>query len=111
MVTRGDAGPELLDTYDAERRPVSDLVVEQAYTRYVLRVDPSLPREDLAPPLDDPSIELGPVHRSAPVRADGADGAALVVPPRQPSGRPGVRAPHLPVQIEGAPASLLDLAG
>jgi hypothetical protein len=27
--------------------------VEQAYTRYALRVDPSLPRDDLMPPLDD----------------------------------------------------------
>ena len=112
MVTRGAAGQELLQTYDAERRPIAQMVVEQAYTRYVLRVDPSLPRDDLAPPLDDPSIELGPVHRSRAVVADDADDdAAVVVDPRQPSGRPGTRAPHVPVRVDGDPASSLDLVG
>src|SRR6185437_6397262 len=41
FVTRGIAGRGLLDTYDAERRPHAALTVEQAYTRYALRVDPS----------------------------------------------------------------------
>ena len=111
LVSRGIAGPGLLDTYDAERRPIADMVVEQAYTRYVLRVDPSLPRDDLAAPLDDASIELGPVHRSPAVLPDAEDDGALVVDPRQPGGRPGVRAPHLPVEFQGAPVSLLDLVG
>lgn len=68
FVSRGIAGPGLLDTYSAERRPISALTVEQAYTRYALRVDPSLPRDDLMPPLDDAAIELGdlPVLGGAP---------------------------------------------
>jgi 2-polyprenyl-6-methoxyphenol hydroxylase-like FAD-dependent oxidoreductase len=111
LVLRGAADPALLDTYDLERRPISRMVVEQAYTRYVLRVDPSLPRDDLAPPLDDPSIELGPVHRSPAVLADGADDDELLVDPRLPGGRPGTRAPHLRVEVDGAAASTLDLAG
>src|SRR3954454_20746806 len=109
MVTRGIAGPGLLDTYDAERRPVSDLVVEQAYTRYVLRVDPTLPRDDLAPPMDDASIGLGPVHRSSGIVDDEPDDGARLVDPRLPGGRPGTRAPHVPVTVEGRPASVLDL--
>lgn len=109
LVGAGTASPDLLATYDAERRPVSRLVVEQAYTRYVLRVDPSLPRDGLAPPMDDPSIELGPVHRSSAVI--GADDDAPLADPRQPGGRPGVRAPHMPVLRDGAPASILDLFG
>jgi len=60
----------LPDTYDAERRPICALTVEQAYTRYALRVDPSLPRDDLMPPLDDAPIELGAIHQSTAVRAD-----------------------------------------
>jgi 2-polyprenyl-6-methoxyphenol hydroxylase-like FAD-dependent oxidoreductase len=120
LVLDGTAGPGLLDTYDAERRPISRMVVEQAYTRYALRVDPELPRDDMAPPLDDPSIELGPVHRSAAVLADdaaddaaedAAEDGALVVDPRLPGGRPGTRAPHLRVELAGAAASTLDLAG
>jgi 2-polyprenyl-6-methoxyphenol hydroxylase-like FAD-dependent oxidoreductase len=112
LVSRGIAGAGLLESFDQERRPVSDLAVEQAYTRYVLRVDPSLPREDLAAPLDDPSIELGPIYRSAAVVADeGEDDGALLVDPRRPSGRPGARAPHIPVEVNGQAASLLDLFG
>ncbi|WP_448609898.1 FAD-dependent monooxygenase [Geodermatophilus sp. URMC 60] len=112
LVSQGVAGPALLESYDEERRPVSALVVEQAYTRYVLRVDPSLPREALAPQLDDPSIELGPVYRSrAVVPDDGEDDGALLDDPRRPSGRPGARAPHIPVEVDGRAASVHDLVG
>jgi 2-polyprenyl-6-methoxyphenol hydroxylase-like FAD-dependent oxidoreductase len=112
LVANGTAGPGLLDTYDVERRPVSDLIVEQAYTRYVLRVDPSLSREDLAAPLDDASIELGTVYRSAAIApASDDDPATAVEDPRRPSGRPGVRAPHLPVEVDGLPGSVLDVFG
>jgi 2-polyprenyl-6-methoxyphenol hydroxylase-like FAD-dependent oxidoreductase len=109
-VVNGAAGPGLLDSYDAERRPVCDLVVEQAYTRYVLRVDPTLSRENLADPMDDASIELGPVHRSAALLPDGDDGA-LLENPRTPTGRVGVRAPHVPVDVEGVPGSVHDVLG
>jgi 2-polyprenyl-6-methoxyphenol hydroxylase-like FAD-dependent oxidoreductase len=109
MVLGGTAGPGLLDTYDPERRPVCDLIVEQAYTRYVLRVDPSLPRDGLAPPLDDPSLELGTVYRSAGVLAEDDD--TTPADPRKPAGQLGVRAPHLPVLRNGAPASLHDVLG
>jgi 2-polyprenyl-6-methoxyphenol hydroxylase-like FAD-dependent oxidoreductase len=108
-VIGGAAGPALLETYDAERRPVAALTVEQAYTRYVLRVDPSLSREDLAAPMDDPSIELGAVYRSDGVFASDDDEGAPLDDPRTPSGRPGTRAPHVPVERDGATVSLLDL--
>src|SRR3954447_7644718 len=112
MVTGGNAGPGLLDTYDAERRPVSDLIVEQAYTRYVLRVDPSLSRENMAPPLDDASIELGTIYRSsAIVPAPDDDADTALEDPRQPSGRPGVRAPHVVVESDGRSGPVQDLFG
>ena len=38
----GLAGPGLSDTYDDERRAIGELTVEQAYTRYVTRVAPSV---------------------------------------------------------------------
>lgn len=109
----GTAGPGLLDSYDAERRPICASVVEQAYARYALRVDPTLPRDDLATPLDDPSIELGYVHKSAAVLPDpaGSTDAAELEDPRTPTGRPGVRAPHVVVEHDSRPISVHDLFG
>jgi len=109
MVLDGTAGPGLLDTYDAERRPVAAMIVEQAYTRYVLRVDPTLPRDNLAPPLDDPSIELGTVYASAAV--DAAPDGPAVDDPRTPTGRLGVRAAHLWVTHRENQISLHDVLG
>jgi len=114
LVLDGAAGPALLDTYDLERRPQCNLIVEQAYARYVKRVDPSLPSNDLAPLLDDASIELGSVYASGavlddddPTRGDGA----MLEDPRQPSGRPGARVPHFRLRRGAVDLSTLDLAG
>ena len=113
MVLKGEAAPELLDSYDAERRPLCRRIVEQAYRRYVDRVDPSLPADNLAPPLDDASIELGAICRSAAVlgEAEGPDGGDWLEDPRQPSGRPGTRMPHVELQRDRTTLSTLDLAG
>ncbi|HET8560088.1 MAG TPA: FAD-dependent monooxygenase [Marmoricola sp.] len=96
LVTKGLAGPGLLASYDPERRPISALTAEQAYTRYVLRVDPSLPQEDLQPPLDDASIELGAVYRSGAVLDDSAPEGPLH-DPRSRDWATGTRVPHLPL--------------
>jgi len=73
--------------------PISSLTVEQAYTRYALRVDPSLPRDDLQPPLDDASIELGAIYRSSAV-LDATSPDQPLDDPRSQSWLPGTRAPH-----------------
>jgi hypothetical protein len=107
LVTKGLAEPGLLTSYDEERRPVAALTVEQAYTRYVLRVDSSLPRDDLQPPLDDASIELGAVYRSGAV-LDDSEPAAPLDDPRGHSWAPGTRVPHVPMP-DGR--STIDVAG
>ncbi len=113
MVLEGAADPELLDSYEAERKPQCELIVEQAYARYVKRVDPSLPATNLAPLLDDASIELGSVYRSDAILAQeprrSAD--ALLEDPRSPSGCPGTRVPHIVLQRNGGSTSTHDLAG
>jgi hypothetical protein len=111
MTLRGEAGEGLLDSYDAERRPVAELIVEQAYTRYVQRVDPSLPQEKLAPPLDDASFELGPVYRSAAVVDEGPDDGAPLGDPRVARCRPGARLPHAWLDGDSGSTSTIDLAG
>ena len=111
MTLDGRASPTLLDSYDAERRPIGALTVEQAYRRYVERVDPTLPSADLEPNLADTAIELGAIYRSAAVIPDGPDDGALVEAPEHPSGRPGTRLPHLWIDQDGERISTLDLAG
>jgi hypothetical protein len=110
FATRGIAGPGLLDTYGAERRPISALTVEQAYTRYALRVDPSLPRDDLMPPLDDAAIELGAIYRSSAVHSD-ADPGQQLDDPHARTWTVGARVPHVPLAGDGNQLSTLDAAG
>jgi 2-polyprenyl-6-methoxyphenol hydroxylase-like FAD-dependent oxidoreductase len=111
MVLEGSAGPELLDSYELERKPLCQLIVEQAYSRYVKRVDPSLPATNLAPALDDAAIELGSVYGSDAVldEDEGRDPAGLLEDPRSPSGRPGTRVPHIVLKRNGADISTHDL--
>jgi 2-polyprenyl-6-methoxyphenol hydroxylase-like FAD-dependent oxidoreductase len=111
LVTRGAARPGLLDTYDAERRPIGDLTVEQAYTRYALRVDPSLPRDDLMAPLDDASIELGSIYRSRAVCSPDAPDDRRLDDPRARTWTVGARVPHLLLGHGSAAGSTLDAVG
>jgi 2-polyprenyl-6-methoxyphenol hydroxylase-like FAD-dependent oxidoreductase len=106
----GRAVDALLDTYDAERRPVGAFTTEQAYTRYVLRLDPALGKEDLMPIVEEATVEVGYRLRSGAVACDEGDDA-MWEDPRLPSGRPGFRAPHVWVTIGGAERSTLDLFG
>ncbi|MBO9576547.1 MAG: FAD-dependent monooxygenase [Sphingobium sp.] len=108
MVLRGEAGPALLDSYEEERRPIAEMTVEQAYRRYVERVDPSLPADDLAPNLADTAIELGAVYHGSAVFSEDDDGAITEAPER-PSGRPGRRIGHVWLSGNGASVSTLDL--
>lgn len=107
-VLRGTAGPALLDTYDAERRPNSALVAEQAYARYVARLDPDLPKENLAEELDDAAIELGAVYGSAAVIPE-SDSLPDTHNPRTATLLVGSRAPHVWLEKDGAQVSTLDL--
>jgi 2-polyprenyl-6-methoxyphenol hydroxylase-like FAD-dependent oxidoreductase len=108
-VLDGRADEALLATYEAERQPVGAFTTEQAYTRYVLRLDPSLGKYDLMPIVEEAAIELGYRHRSAAVA--GVDDDAMWEDPREPSGRPGFRAPHLPIAVDGVERSTLDVFG
>jgi 2-polyprenyl-6-methoxyphenol hydroxylase-like FAD-dependent oxidoreductase len=110
-VLDGTAGPALLDTYDAERRPVGSFTTEQAYTRYVLRLDPGLGKENLMPMVGETAVELGYRYRSAVIPVEPGDDGALWEDPHEPTARPGTRAPHVLVEREGRSTSILDLFG
>jgi hypothetical protein len=106
----GVAGPGLLDSYDAERRPVGELTVEQAFTRYVTRVAPYLGTEDTQPIVDDFSMEIGYRYDSPAIVLE-PGGPALHEHPRESAGRPGARAPHVFLDRDGTRLSTLDLFG
>lgn len=116
-VLDGSAGEQLLATYQAERLPVSRFTVEQAYTRYVTRLDPSLGTDGLAPVVDDAVIDLGLRYNSTSTGtgsntgADAGDGEVEWEDPHHPSGRPGFRAPHVRLWRNGTEISTIDLAG
>ena len=110
LVLKGVAGPELLSTYDMERRPAATFTVEQAYTRYVTRSATYLGAKDYQPLANDFDIELGYLYRSpAIVSEDDSDRGHE--DPRTSFGRPGSRAPHLWLERDGRPISTIDLFG
>ena len=111
FVLRGVAGPGLVDTYDSERRAIGELMVEQAYSRYVTRVAPYLGTEDMQPLVDDFSLEIGCRCNSAAVMLEPGGEPLPHEHPRESRGRPGSRAPHVCLSRAGSNVSTLDLFG
>ncbi len=110
LVLNDVAGPKLLETYDAERRPVGRFTVDQAYTRYVTRTAAYLKAKDPPPYEEDFRIELGYLYRSGAVLSE-AGAPEGHQHPLESKGRPGARAPHLWIQQGGRRVSTLDLLG
>ena len=102
-VVGGWGGPRLLESYEAERRPVARWAVE---TSVQLQDEPEGPRRRL---LD--GIVLGYRYESDVVVPDGTAAPIVDDPLRQyvPSARPGHRAPHVWQTPERA--SVLDFFG
>jgi 2-polyprenyl-6-methoxyphenol hydroxylase-like FAD-dependent oxidoreductase len=110
-VMNGIADPALLATYEAERRPVGVLTVEQAYSRYVTRTATYLGATDFQPIVPDLEVELGYVYRSPAVASTPDDDGAVHADPRLTAARPGTRAPHVWIERDGLVSSTLDLYG
>jgi 2-polyprenyl-6-methoxyphenol hydroxylase-like FAD-dependent oxidoreductase len=101
LVLRGLAGPGLLDSYDAERRPVGVMTVEQATARLA---DPRL-HWDRSPALTAARQQAGVMNAPVVVIGYRYDSGAIAGPVRDlPSaeditrdlnGDPGSRIPHL----------------
>jgi 2-polyprenyl-6-methoxyphenol hydroxylase-like FAD-dependent oxidoreductase len=117
-VLHGEAGDELLDTYDEERRQVSLFTLEQAMARMVSRGESGHPGEsETAVEVDGTvihpywSVIFGYRYRSAAVLGCDPTDREPVFAPRELRGQPGSRAPHLPLVRDGQEISALDLYG
>src|SRR6478735_2520481 len=95
MVVKGEAGEALLDSYEAERRPVGLLTVEQAWTRYVRRVTPEEIGPDTPALRDELTMELGQFYRSGAVVDGRAEDQPACLHPDETRGRAGARVPHV----------------
>jgi hypothetical protein len=127
MVRSGVAGSSLLDTYDAERRPVARFNADRSLenSQMVARIQAAATSgtEDGASP--DRTVaesrrygnflgmELGFYYESSAVVPDGTDppspGDAVI--DYMPTGRPGHRAPHVWLERDGERCSTLDMFG
>lgn len=105
-VIDGRAGPSLLDTYQDERRPVAlttlDAAMDLLHDRHDGAGDDVTDAHDL-------KMVFGYRYRSAAVLGEPSTPHDPLEDPRSPSGRPGLRAPHVSLERAGSPLSTLDL--
>ncbi|MEV5964264.1 FAD-dependent monooxygenase [Kribbella sp. NPDC051952] len=106
-VIKGQAGEPLLDSYADERRPVARTTLRVALELLEQRHAGSA--EDIQK-IDDITMIFGYRYgASAAVLTEDTDLGCEVEDPRVPSGRPGLRAPHVWLQRDGRRISTLDL--
>ncbi|WP_411074151.1 FAD-dependent oxidoreductase [Streptomyces sp. cmx-4-7] len=111
-VLDGWAGPGLLASYDAERRPVAEATSARASSRSVEHSHPGYAPDPGAGPAGRKGGILNVVlgHRYPRGAVLGADGALPVVPDAlRLTGEPGSRSPHLWLDRSGERISALDL--
>ncbi|MFD4658158.1 FAD-dependent monooxygenase [Kitasatospora sp. NPDC058444] len=102
-VTAGTAGEALLDTYEAERRPVARQVIDISLANSRARAGYRI----------DDELLLTAAYRSTAVVTDPSDPALPPLAPdlEHPAGAPGTRLPHLRLPGPPGAASTLDLVG
>ncbi|WP_370415406.1 FAD-dependent monooxygenase [Streptomyces fradiae] len=117
-VLQRTAGPALLDSYEAERRPVARFTIDYALAELQER---SHDQDDDGRPSYAAAIlgQLYPAGALLPEgtdtgdASDASDAEAALPPALDPRvlGRPGTRAPHTTVRCRGKELSTLDLFG
>jgi hypothetical protein len=132
-VLQGFAGEALLDSYDAERRPIA-----HRNTAYARSMADSIGRIKIAPTVDDngaeavqiredlgaalavhvrrefnaPGLHLGLRYEDSPIVASEGGAWSADLPGEYfPSARPGARAPHIWLVMSEGKTSLFDLFG
>jgi 2-polyprenyl-6-methoxyphenol hydroxylase-like FAD-dependent oxidoreductase len=96
FVLRGWAGPDLLDSYEIERRPVDERNTARSATVTGEEVDPL-------------AIDVGVTYGRGALVPDGSEGP--YADRWRPNGSPGARLPHVWLDCTGTCQSTLDLVG
>ncbi len=109
-VLDASAGPGLLDSYDAERRPIADRVVAESLRLQASRGFGPAAEDGVSEQQKAVELTLGFRYRSSAVLAEDDDGADAEDPYR-PTGRPGFRAPHVWLRRGGEAVSTVGLFG
>ncbi|MGE3923097.1 MAG: FAD-dependent monooxygenase [Lautropia sp.] len=109
LVLQGAASPGLLDSYDAERRPVVERTLDQALARLQKWFkDPAGRLPPAAEMVEDYDVVFGQRYDAGALILEGAPPHRPFEPFRELSGRPGTRLPHVALDDRGL--STLDLA-
>lgn len=110
-VHHGEAGPSLLDSYDAERRPIGESTTNRQLHRLSDRMAPQLKSLDFPEAVHPIWEHMGYRVRSAHVFTEPDDDGSLLEDPVTAVARPGSRGPHVPVVVDGERGSIVDLFG
>jgi len=110
MVLHGAAGSGLLDTYDAERRPVIEATAAQALARLQQWFkDPAGRLPPAVPIVDDYDVVFGQRYETAARATERPGEASAFAHFRALAAQPGTRAPHVWIERAGERISTLDL--
>lgn len=110
-VVQGWAGPGLLDSHDAERRPYGEMIAGQQYANMITRSMPHLADGTEDAPIPAEHGLLGYRYPDGAIVPEPDEDGARLEDPAHPTGRPGSHAPHFWLTRDGERLPVIDLFG